>query len=300
MSSAPANELPPGFDYVRPGGLADAVSILAEEGRIARPLAGGTDLLVALRHGLAHADVVVDLKRVVELAGGIEDSEGTLLINANTPMTDIERDETVRTRIPGLVESARVVGSVQIRNRATLAGNVCNASPAADTPPMLVALGATLLVAGPDGERRVGIDDFWTGYRETVLRKGDVIRAVEIPLPGVREGTAFLKLGVRRAMEISIVCVGARVALDDDGAISGVGIGLGSVAPTTVRAAASEQLLLGEKPAPGLLAQAGAAAIEAGSPIDDLRASADYRRAMIPVMVERALGLALQRAGGGS
>jgi aerobic carbon-monoxide dehydrogenase medium subunit len=300
VSSTLANELPPGFDYVRPRDLADAVSALAEEGRNARALAGGTDLMVALRHGLAHADVVVDLKRVVELAPGIEESEGSLLINANTPMTDIERDETVRSRIPGLVESAQVVGSVQIRNRATLAGNVCNASPAADTPPMLVALGASLLLTGPDGERRVGIDDFWTGYRETVLRKGDVVRAIEVPLPGPREGTAFLKLGVRRAMEISIVCVGARVALGHDGVISGVGIGLGSVAPATVRAASSEQLLLGEKPTPVLLAEAAAGAVGACTPIDDLRASADYRRAMIPVMVERALAVALRRAGGSS
>jgi len=300
VSSALDNELHPSFDYVRPRALADAVSILAEEGLNARPLAGGTDLVVALRHGLAHADVVVDLKRVGELAPGIEESEGTLSISANTPMTDIERDEMVRSRIPGLLESAQVVGSVQIRNRATVAGNVCNASPAADTPPMLVALGASLLVAGPDGQRRVGIDDFWTGYRETILSKGDVVRAIEIPVPGPREGTAFLKLGVRRAMEISIVCVGARVALGDTGVISGVGIGLGSVAPTTVRAASSEQLLLGEKPSPRLLAEAGSGAVGACTPIDDLRASADYRRAMIPVMVERALAVALQRAGGSS
>lgn len=297
MNSLRVTEVIPAFDYVRPTNLADAIAILDGEGAGAQPLAGGTDLAVALRDGTIHPDVIVDLKRVAELAPAIQQRDRVYVINANTPMIDVERHETFRRRIPGLVESAQVVGSVQIRNRATLAGNLCNASPAADTPPMLMALGASIVVAGSDGERRMEVDDFLTGYRETALRRGDILRAVEIPAAGSRVGTAFLKLGVRRAMEISIVCVGARVELAEDGTIAALGIGLGSVASRTIRPTQSEELLIGRPPAPALLAEAASVALEACSPIDDLRASAEYRRAMVPVMVERALSLSVERAG---
>lgn len=298
MKPLQSAEMAPSFGFARPTSLAEVIAILDEQ-EDARPLAGGTDLAVALRHGTERPGVVVDLKRVTELAPTIEQRDGVFLINANTPMIDLERDERVRRRIPGLVESAEVVGSVQIRNRATLAGNLCNASPAADTPPMLLALGATVEIVGPGGERRMQVDEFLTGYRETALRRGDIVRAVEIPAPGPQVGTAFLKLGVRRAMEISIVCVGARLELAKDGTIADVGVGLGSVAPTTVRATRSEEELLGSRPTEDLLAEAGSRALETCSPIDDLRASAAYRRAMVPVLVERALSLALERAGGG-
>lgn len=297
MSVVRSVEVAPSFDYARPTSLGDAIAILENRGEDAHPLAGGTDLAVALRHGITEPGVVVDLKGVVELAPAIERRDGMLVITANTPMIDVERDERIRQRMPGLVESAEVVGSVQIRNRATLAGNLCNASPAADTPPMLMALGASVVVAGPDGERRVKAGDFLTGYRQTTLRRGEIVRAVEIPDRGSRVGTAFLKLGVRQAMEISVVCVGARLELADDGTIADAGIGLGSVAPTTIRPSASEELLSGSEPSSSLFAETGSLALEACRPIDDQRASAEYRRAMIPVMVERALQLALKRVG---
>jgi carbon-monoxide dehydrogenase medium subunit len=290
-------EVVPTFGYARPTNLADAIDILDDQGERAHPLAGGTDLAVALRHGATRPGLVVDLKGVAELAPAIEQKAGAFVINANTPMIDVERDETVKRRIPGLVESAEVVGSVQIRNRATLAGNLCNASPAADTPPMLMALGASVVVMGRGGERRMATDEFLTGYRETALGRGEIVLAIEIPEHGPRTGTAFMKLGVRRAMEVSIVCVGARLELADDDTIAGAGIGLGSVAPTTIRPSSSEVLLLGRRATSDLFAEAGVRALEACDPIDDLRASAEYRWAMVPVMVERALQLALERAG---
>lgn len=297
MSGLSPVEVLPRFDFVRPANLAEAITILEDRGEIAHPLAGGTDLAVALRQGKSRDGVIVDLKKVAELSPSIEQREGVFVIGANTPMAEVEHDQMIRDRIPGLVEAAEVVGSVQIRNRATLAGNLCNASPAADTPPMLVALGTSIVVVGPGGERHITVGELLTGYRETALTRGEVVRALEIPLPAPGTGTAFLKLGVRRAMEISIVCVGARLELAGDGTIAGVGIGLGSVAPTTVRPAESEDVLMGEKPTPALFAEAGSRALAACSPIDDLRASAAYRRAMVPVMLERALKLAYERAG---
>ncbi len=280
--------------YERPESVEEATRLLLElEGSYL--LSGGTDLAVAMRHGKAQPSVVVDLKGIPELASSITRLNGGFRIAANTVMTDLERDEDVRQELPGLVEAAEVVGSVQIRNRATLAGNLCNASPAADTPPVLMALGASLELQGRGGQRSLSIDDFFLGYRQTSLEPGELITAITIP---GREsaGSAFLKLGVRRAMEISIVCVGVMVELDETGRISSAGIGLGSVAPTTVRAKNGESVLIGSEPSTELFAEAGRLAASDCRPIDDLRASGEYRHAMVPVLVRRALATAWERA----
>jgi CO/xanthine dehydrogenase FAD-binding subunit len=285
-----------GFAYERPTSLSEATSLLEHWGDEARALAGGTDLAVALRHGGATPKMIVDLKAIEGLEPRVDSTEGTWSFTANTVMTDLEADESIRSRLHGLVEAAEVVGSVQIRNRATVTGNMCNASPAADTPPVLMALGASLVIAGPGGFRDMTIDEFFVGYRKTALAPGEILTEIRIPAPGPRVGTAFLKLGVRRAMEISIVCVGASIELTEDGEIASAGLGLGSVAPTTVRPERAEELLIGERPTPELLQAAGAQAGEVVNPIDDLRASADYRRAMVPILVRRALSISADRA----
>lgn len=280
--------------YARPGSLEEATTLLAEQDG-SHALSGGTDLSVAMRHGKAEPRVVVDLKGIPELASSITRLDGGFRIAANTVMTDLERNEDVRLELPGLVEAAEVVGSVQIRNRATLAGNLCNASPAADTPPVLMALGASLELQGTGGRRSLAIDGFFVGYRQTSLEPGELITAITVP-DRERSSSAFLKLGVRRAMEISIVCVGAMVELDETGRITSAGIGLGSVAPTTVRARTGEAILIGSEPSTDLFAEAGLLAASDCRPIDDLRASGEYRHAMVPVLVRRALATAYQRA----
>lgn len=262
----------------------------------ARPFAGGTDLMVAMRHGATSPGLVVDLKGIPELAPRIERRDGFVEIAANTVMTDIERHPHVQETFPGLVEAAQVVGSVQIRNRATLAGNLVNASPAADTPPVLIALRAEVSVAGPGGVRDIPVDEFLVDYRTTALKRGELITAVRIPEPDGPSGSAFLKLGVRRAMEISIVCVGASLTLGTDGEAVTAGIGLGSVAPRTIRANQAEALLVGSDSSDEIIAEAASAAGEQVTPIDDLRASGAYRKAMVPVLVRRALDKAWQRA----
>lgn len=284
-----------GLDYQRPDSLAGAMELLAGA-EDAYPLSGGTDLAVALRHGGLHPSLIVDIKRIPELARSIEQSDGMFRISANTVMTHLETHEVIRNELPGLVEAAQVVGSVQIRNRATLAGNLCNASPAADTPPVLMSLRASLQIEGPKGTRTLPVDDLIVDYRTTALEPGELVAAVLIPKPAARSGSAFLKLGVRRAMEISIVCVGASLELDERGKITAAGLGLGSVAPQTVRASAAQELLVGQHPSRDLFASAGEIAAAACSPIDDLRATGEYRRAMVPVLVGRALSTALDRA----
>lgn len=285
-----------GPSYERPASLSEAISLLSgSDGSYA--LSGGTDLAVAMRHGGTRPDLIVDIKAIAELRSSIEVSDGNFTIAANTVMTDLENDEMVRSRLPGLVEAAEVVGSVQIRNRATLAGNLCNASPAADTPPVLIALGTELLTQGPLGSRTISMDDFFVDYRTTALEPGELITAIRIPVPPERSSSSFLKLGVRRAMEISVVCVGASIEIGESGEIAAAGIGLGSVAATTFRPAEAEAMLVGQAPTQELFARAGEAAGDQCSPIDDLRASAEYRKAMVPVLVRRALSIAFERTG---
>lgn len=281
--------------YEKPTSVEEASrALLASSDSLA--LSGGTDLAVAIRHGRSSPSVLVDLKGIPDLAPSISSDGNSLRITANTVMSDLERDQGVRETLPGLVEAAEVVGSVQIRNRATLAGNLCNASPAADTPPVLMALNATVEVRGPEGDKLLSVDDFLRGYRETALLPGEVVTAVMIPVSDRVSGSAFLKLGVRRAMEISIVCVGAVIELDGGGRVVSAGIGLGSVAATTIRARSAEAVLEGADPTDDVFAHAGELAAQDCSPIDDLRASGDYRRAMVPVIVRRALAAAYERA----
>ncbi|MPZ52234.1 MAG: xanthine dehydrogenase family protein subunit M [Acidimicrobiia bacterium] len=283
--------------YRRPTTLTEAIQLLADS-KSSFPLSGGTDLAVAMRHGNLDPEVIVDIKGIPEFASSIERHDGRLVISANTVMTDLEHHEGIRRSLPGLVEAARVVGSVQIRNRATLAGNLCNASPAADTPPVLMALQAGVQIRGPAGSRALSIDDFLVGYRTTALEPGELIEAIHIPEPTERSSSAFLKLGVRRAMGISLVCVGASISLDADGTIARAGLGLGSVAPHTIRPVEAERMIVGNLPSEDLFASAGELAGEGSSPIDDLRASGGYRKAMVPVLVRRALTTAYQRALG--
>ena len=175
------------FEYARPGSLAEAVALLAERGPEARVLAGGTDLVIRLRDGSLAPRLVVDVKRVPELAPGIRLSGENLVIGATTVMTDVAADPLVRRHAPALAEAAAVVGSVQIRNRATLAGNVCNASPAADTVPALLVHGAVAVAAGPDGIRRIALDDLFVRSGITTLLRGELVTAIELPLPADRD-----------------------------------------------------------------------------------------------------------------
>jgi len=283
-----------GTAYERPSELAKAVELLAAVG--AHPFSGGTDLMVAMRHGKVSPGLVVDLKAIPELAPRIERRDGFVEISANTVMTDIERHGHVQSVFPALVEAAQVVGSVQIRNRATLAGNLANASPAADTPPVLIALDAEISIAGPGGVRVMPVDELLVDYRTTALGRGELITAVRIPEPEGPAGSAFLKLGVRKAMEISVVCVGAALTLGSGGEIVSGGIGLGSVAPRSIRPRSAEAVLIGRHPSPEVFAEAGAVAGDESSPIDDLRAGGEYRKAMVPILVRRALHRAWERA----
>ena len=282
------------FEYLRPATLADATAALAEHGPEARVLAGGTDLLVALRDGKAAPRAVIDIKRVADLHPGIEAHDDHVAIGARACMADVADHAVVRTLFPALVEAARVVGSFQIRNRATLAGNSCTASPAADTVPVLVACGANLTIAGRGGRRVMPLVDFIRGNRQIALERGEMVAAVLLPKPAGSSGVAFERMTRRRGVDLATVNVCC--------AVDGVGVAtfaFGAVAPKpfVVRDA-------GELAHPDTGAARRSALMEAlfaaASPITDVRASADYRRAMMHALAERAFDRALgRRAAGG-
>ena len=282
-----------------PASLADAVRLLAESG--ARPLGGGTDLIVQMGSGRAAPQSIVDLKRVDGLAGVRRTADGGFAIGAATPCTALKADAALSAAWPGVVEGANLIGSVQVRNRATLAGNLCNASPAADSVPAMIAAGARCRVVGPEGEREVAVADIPLAPGRTSLKPGEIVAEILLPAQGAAAADAYLRLTPRTEMDIAVVGVGAWIALGADGTCTGARVALGAVAPTAVLVEAAGAALVGRQlVGPGLDEAALAAMSEAcrgaARPIDDKRGTADYRIAMAGVLARRAVLKAAERA----
>ncbi len=283
------------FAYARPASVAEAIALLEANGPDARILAGGTDLIVRLRDGSLAPAVVVDLKRIAELRPAIREDGDRISISATTVMTDIAEHPLVVRHYPALAEAAAVVGSVQIRNRATLAGNVCNASPAADTAPSLLVYGASVVAAGPGGTRRIPVDDFFVKSGVTTLARGELVIAVELPVPARRLGAAHVRRTRRRGHDLASVtlCCG----VDDAGVTR---LAYGSVGPRPVLHV-DETGVLADPAAPE---DARAAILEGmfaeASPSPrSMRATPEYRLAMLRVLGERALATAIERLAQG-
>lgn len=278
--------------YLRPRSLTEAVRLLVETGPTARPIAGGTDLVVQMQAGRHWPDVLVDLALVPDL-GEIQRMGDQLLVGAAVTHTALLGSPLVRTLCPVLAEIARQTGSIQIQNAGTVGGNLANASPAADLALGLLALRASVRLVGADGERDLPVEQFFLGPGRTALRPAELLASVAIPERwfGCRSG--FLKVGRRRAHPIAVVGVAAAVLLDDLGRCEDVSVALGAVAPTPVRASNAEQILNGRVPEAALIAEAARAAAAESRPIDDLRASAEYRRDMVEVLTRRVLSTTL-------
>jgi carbon-monoxide dehydrogenase medium subunit len=277
------------FDYAEPTTLAEARSLLRAHGETASLMAGGTDLLVEIKEQLRLPRLVVDLKRIAGLDALQQDADGALVTARR-----LETDARVRARWPGLHQALTELGSIQVRHRATVVGNICRASPSADTLPPLVADGAVLHVHGDAGDRPVPIENFFTGPGRTVLKPGEIVLQLRLPPPPPRSGRAYIKHGRRKAMELATVGVATSVALDDTGRVAAARIALGAVAATPIRARRAEAVMLGERPSETLWARAGELAMEESRPISNVRATAAYRKEMVGVLTRRAL----QRACG--
>ncbi len=282
------------FAYARPETLADAVAILDEHGTDARLLAGGTDLIIRLRDGSVRPAVVVDLKRVAEIRPGIREVDGHLVIGATTVMTDIAQDDRIGRDFTALAEAAAVVGSVQIRNRATLAGNLCNASPAADTAPPLLVYGATVVAAGPGGERRIPLDDLFVRSGVTTLGRGELVTAIELPLPTRRRGSVHLRRTRRRGHDLASVTLSC--AVDEDGIAR---IAYGSVGPRAVLVVDETGVLADPAADEDAKTEIYERLFADASPSPrSMRAGPDYRLAMLRVLGRRGVAAAIERLAG--
>jgi CO/xanthine dehydrogenase FAD-binding subunit len=284
------------FAYERPTSLGDAIALLAEHGPDARLLAGGTDLIIRLRDGSIGPRTVVDLKRIGELDGEIREHHGGLLIGARTVMTTIARDARIRRDYQALAEGAAVVGSVQIRNRATLAGNICNASPAADTAPALLVYDARVIGAGPAGNRTIPIDEFFVRSGVTTLADGELVTAIELPRPSGRQGSVAVRRTRRRGHDLASVTLAC--AVGSDGVTR---LAYGSLGPRPVLVS-DETGVLADPAAPdGAKTQRFETLFAGASPSPrSMRASPDYRLAMLNVLGLRAVGIAIERLAAGA
>ena len=279
------------FAYERPTHLGDAVALLAEHGPDARLLAGGTDLIIRLRDGTIRPRVVVDVKGIAELDGEITAVDGLLRFGARAVMTDIAADERVRRDHQALAEAAAVVGAVQIRNRATLAGNLCNASPAADTAPALLVDGARVIASGPAGNRAIPIDEFFVRSGVTTLAADEIVTAIELPRPATRRGTVHLRRTRRRGHDLASVTVACAVA--EDGTTR---IAYGSLGPRPLLVV-DDSGLLADPTAPASAKRERLATMftDASPSPRSMRASPEYRLAMLQVLGLRAVETAIAR-----
>jgi len=283
------------FDYERPDMLADALALMADADGAARPLAGGTDLIIRIRDGSIRPRTVVDVKGIAEFSRDIRIEDGWLRIGARTTMTDLLRDERIRRDYAALAEAAAYVGSVQIRNRATLAGNICNASPAADTAPALLALEARVVAVGQRGRRVIPLDDFFVRSGVTTLAPGELVEAIEMPVRSGRRGSVHARRTRRRGHDLASVTLA--VAIDEDGVTR---VSYGSVGPRPVLAIDDTGLLAdpaaGDDAVRDRLDELFAAA---GPSSTSMRASPEYRLAMLRVLARRARATALARLADG-
>ena len=281
--------------YHAPESIAELHDLLNRYGANARMFVGGTDVIVRLRHGAMKPTALIDLKRVQELSARSEQQGDCLRIGARVTMTTILGDERIRRWFPALLEAAAVVGSIQIRNRATLVGNVCNASPAADTVPVLLVHGAVADIAGPGGKRRVPLSEFFVGPGRTVLESGELVVSLDLPIPAGPAGAAFGRLIRRRGVDLAVInlCVlleagrPARMAF-------------GAVGPTPVLSVDAAGALSGTREWTAAADEALASMLTATRPISDVRGGRDYRAAMLPVLSKRAWLAARERLSAAS
>ncbi len=283
--------------YVAPRSVAEAVELLAADPD-ARVFAGATDLVPQMRAGRPEPSVAIDLKKIARLTE-VSLEGGTWRIGAAVPTADLTGNAALAADLPGLVSAAGLIGSDQIQNRASLGGNLCNASPAADSVPSLVVNDAQAVVAGPGGERTVPVVDVPTGPGRTSLQPDEFVVEFLIDRPPARTSDAYLRLIPRTEMDIAVVGAAARVALDPGGNCVAAAIALGAVAATVIDVPAASVTLIGRPIDDDALAAVAAAASEAASPIDDKRGTVVYRRQVAGVLAKRAVAEAAGRAGNG-
>lgn len=281
--------------YESPTTVKEAASLLKKEKGKAMVLAGGTDVLVGMKMGMVEPDLLVDIKRIPAMSA-VKASKTGFRIGAAVPCAELGENKTLKKAWPGVIEAANLIGSDQVQGRCTIAGNLCNASPAADSVPALIAAGAKAVIVGADKRRTVAVENVATGPGKTSLKKGEVIEAITLPARGKNTGDAYLRFIPRTEMDIAVVGAGICLTLEG-GLIKKARVVLGAVAPTAILVPEAAKAIIGTKLDKKAMENLAAACSAACKPIDDKRGSAEYRTRIAGVMAGRAAKIAFKRAG---
>ena len=285
------------FEYAAPTELDEAIRKLAAAGDSGRVLAGGTDIIVQLREGLRSADLVVDVKKIPELTQLELSGEQGLHLGASVSCRQIYDDQNIAAAYPGLADAVRIIGGWQIQSRASVGGNLCNSSPAADAIPPLIAYGAQAQIAGPNGQRVVPVEEFCTGPGRNILQQGELLVALTLPSQPSGAGSAYQRFIPRNEMDIAVAGAASWVHMDKTGErIEQARIALSAVAPTPVFAAEASGWVRGRVGSEEVFAEAGELAKRVATPIDDMRGTAEYRTHLVGVLTKRTLATACERA----
>jgi xanthine dehydrogenase FAD-binding subunit len=285
------------FQYTAATTVEEAIGLLAEQRDRGQVLAGGTDIIVQLREGQRDADLVVDIKKIPELVQYNYSAEGGLTLGAAVPCCQIYGDAELVAAYAGLVDATKIIGGWQIQSRASVGGNLCNSSPAADAVPALIAYDAVCVIAGPEGRRELPVADFCTGPGKNVLDAGEILVALKLPAQTANSGGAYQRFIPRNEMDIAVAGAGTWVQLDASGTtIEAARISLGAVAPTAVVATAACEFLVGKPANDETYAAAGELAKQVASPISDMRGTAEFRTNLAGVLTKRTLATAVERA----
>ena len=282
------------FEYVAAESLGEAISLLDKHGNQARILSGGTDLIVQVRENRRQVDLLVDIKKIPEF--NEISYNGNLQIGASVPCYQVYGNEDVQRLFPALVDSTSIIGGVQIQSRASIGGNLCNASPAADSIPALIALGASCVIQGPNGDRKVAVEEFCTGPGQTALSSNELLVKLVLPKPADNSSSFYLRFIPRNEMDIAVVGVGASVELTSDHrTFVSARIALGAVAATPLFAEEAGSILAGQPVSEESIQTACSAAQDVARPISDMRGSAEQRKHLVGVLTKRALNGAISR-----
>ena len=283
------------IDYEAPTSVREAVDLLNEAGDRARPLAGGTDLLVQMRGQAYDLDLVVDVKDIPELNELTYDPDNGLTIGAAVPCYRIYGNSTVRSVYPGIVDVANIIGGTQIQGRASLGGNLCNAAPSADSVPAMIAYNGVARISGPNGNREVALEEFCTFVRQTVLEPGEIVTAMHFPTPEANSGANYIRFIPRNEMDIAVAGAGVSVVLSN-GDIESARVTLASVAPTPLFVEEAGAAIAGKPATEETVRIASGIARDAARPITDMRGTIEYRKHLCEVLTRRALLTAIERA----
>ena len=286
--------IPCKYDYYEPKSLNEAIEILSKYGPSAKILAGGTDLLILIKMGVLKPKCIVNIKKISDL-NGIREHKDQLIIGALTKLRTLEKSKIIKENFTALYEAVKSMASIQIRNMATVGGNLCNASPAADTAPPLMVFNAFLRIAGPDREKIIPITSFFKGPKRTILNHNEILTEIILSYPSSRTGSAFIKIA-RTAMDLAKANVAVKLVIREDNVVEDVAVALGSVAPTPVRAFSVEKYLHGKIFSEEIALEASKLVVKDISPITDARSTAEYRRYISKVITYEALVKAFRRA----